>query len=64
MQTISLILAQDGRVLRNQFIQKPLQLKWTGVILWFEMRYFAPVVMRILAMCSMMAQPQQAFASV
>ena len=64
MQTISLIRAQDGRVLPDQYIQRQSQLKWTGVILWFELRYFALVVMRILVMFLKMAQPQQAFASV
>ena len=63
-QTISLIRARDGRVLLDQSIQKRWQLKWIGVILWFELRSFALVVMRISVMCLRMAQPQQAFASV
>ena len=62
--TISLIRARDGRVLLDQYVQKRWQLKWIGVILWFELRSFALVVMRILVMCLRMAQPQQAFASV
>ena len=64
MQPISLILAQDGQVSANQFIQMLWQLKWTEVILWFELRYFVLVVTHIWAMSLKMAQRRQVSASV